>query len=52
MANISKLGTDHNGNDVFSIILESDLLEAQILNFGATLKNLRFLESGSSLVLG
>ena len=44
--------THNQGFDVFSISLESDILQAEILNFGATLKDLRFSGFENSMVLG
>ena len=52
MPGISKIGTHNQGFDVFSISLESDILQAEILNFGATLKDLRFNGFENSIVLG
>ena len=52
MPGISKIGTHSQGFDVFSISLESDILQAEILNFGATLKDLRFSGFENSMVLG
>ena len=52
MPGISKIGTHIQGFDVFSISLESDILQAEILNFGATLKDLRFNGFENSMVLG
>ena len=52
MPGISKIGTHNQGFDVFSISLESDLLQAEILNFGATFKDPRFNGFKNSMVLG
>ncbi len=52
MPGILKIGTHDQGFDVFSISLESDILQAEILNFGATLKDLRFSGFENSMVLG
>ena len=52
MENLCKLGKDNKGFDVFSIILRSEALQAQVLSFGATLKDLRFNGLENSLVLG
>ena len=52
MPGISKIGTHIQGFDVYSISLESDILQAEILNFGATLKDLRFSGFENSMVLG
>ena len=52
MENLCKLGKDSKGCDVFSVILKSEVLQAQVLSFGATLKDLRFNGFENSLVLG
>ncbi len=52
MENLCKLGKDNKGFDVFSIILKSEVLQAQVLSYGATLKDLRFCGFENSLVLG
>ena len=52
MDNLCKLGKDNKGCDVFSVILKSEVLQAQVLSFGATLKDLRFNGFENSLVLG
>ena len=52
MENLCKLGKDSKGFDVFSIILKSEVLQAQVLSYGATLKDLRFNGIENSLVLG
>ena len=52
MENLCKLGKDNKGCDVFSVILKSEVLQAQVLSFGATLKDLRFNGFENSLVLG
>ena len=52
MPGISKIGTHIQGFDVYSISLESDILQAEILDFGATLKDLRFSGFENSMVLG
>ena len=52
MENLCKLGKDNKGFDVFSIILKSEVLQAQVLSYGATLKDLRFSGFENSLVLG
>ncbi len=52
MGNLCKLGKDNKGFDVFSIILKSEVLQAQVLSYGATLKDLRFNGFENSLVLG
>ena len=52
MENLCKLGKDNKGCDVFSIILKSEVLQAQVLSYGATLKDLRFNGFEKSLVLG
>ena len=52
MPGISKIGAHNQGFDVFSISLESDILQAEILNFGATLRDLRFSGFENSMVLG
>ena len=52
MANIRKLGTDKKGRDVLLMTLKSEVLQAEVLSFGATLKDLRFNGFENSLVLG
>ena len=52
MPGISKIGRHDQGFEVLSISLESDMLQAEILNFGATLKDLRFIGFENSMVLG
>ena len=52
MENLCKLGKDNKGFDVFSIILKSEVLQAKVLSYGATLKDLRFNGFENSLVLG
>ena len=52
MSNLCKLGRDNKGRDVFLITLKSEVLQAEVLSFGATLKDLRFNGFENSLVLG
>tara|TARA_B100001057_G_scaffold307940_1_gene308046 strand:+ start:715 stop:966 length:252 start_codon:yes stop_codon:yes gene_type:complete len=52
MANLCKLGRDNKGSDVFLITLKSEVLQAEVLSFGTTLKDLRFNGLENSLVLG
>ena len=52
MENLCKLGKDSKGCDVFSVILKSEVLQAQVLSFGAIIKDLRFNGFENSLVLG
>ena len=52
MENLCKLGKNNKGFDSFSIILKSEVLQTQVLSYGATLQDLRFNGFEKSLVLG
>ena len=52
MPGISKIGAHNHGFDVLSISLERDILQDEILYFGASLIELRFSGFENSMVLG